>query len=155
MSEFTDATTGPGHYTLETLDTAQGDRNRSSFVIDLRRSPRVDTRFPASLVSERGTVQGLVTNLSRTGLRFEGDRTLSELLLAGIGRQDDQGPVLVEISFGIPDAGAGTSPVIVQARTVYLIHNDADIYQCGVEFREFAAGETLLEDYLHQRRAGG
>lgn len=153
MSEFTDAPAD--NFTLETLDTAQGERNRSSYVIDLRRSPRVDTRFPASLVSERGSVQGLVTNLSRTGLRFEGDRTLSELLIADIGRQDDQNPVLVEISFGIPDEGAGGSPVIVQARTVYLLHNDADIFQCGVEFRVFAAGEDLLDDYLHQRRTGG
>jgi hypothetical protein len=155
MTEFSGDSTGPGSFSLETLDTAQSDRTRSSFVIDLRRSPRVETRLPASLISEHGRVAGLITNLSRTGLRFEFDRALADFLLQDSGRVSECATVIVEASFEVPGADPAPMSVIVQARLVYVIHSSSDICQCGLEFRAFAEGEELLENYLRERGAAG
>lgn len=155
MTDFTGDSTAAGIFSLETLDTAQTDRTRTSFVIDLRRSPRIETRLPASLISERGSVTGLVTNLSRTGLRFEGGKALADLLIADSGRVTEGAAVTVEVCFEVPAAGAVSSTVIVLARNVYVIQSSSDIYQCGLEFKVFAEGEDALVNYLHERGVAG
>ena len=151
MANFTETGTDFGAFALATLDTAQSDRAKSSFVIDLRRSPRVKTRFPATLITDYGKVSGLVTDLSRGGLRFEGSKLLADLLLAELGRSSDDAPVMVEAGFSVPGDDGVSMPVVVQARTVYIICNDEDVYLCGLEFKSFAEGEPALESYLQER----
>lgn len=155
MTDFPDDSTAAGNYSLETLDTAQTDRARSSFVIDLRRSPRIETRLPASLISERGTVKGLVTNLSRTGLRFEAGKALADLMIANSGRVTEGAGITVEVCFEVPATDAGSLAVIVLARNVYVIQSSSENYQCGLEFKFFAEGEDVLVNYLHERGVAG
>ena len=153
MANYPIGSAGSGNFTLETLDTAQSDRAGSSFTIDLRRSARVETRLPASLISERGRVTGLVTNLSRSGMRFEGGNALAALLLADFAQVAEGSPLVVELCFEVPGPDSVSVPVTVQARTVYIINNDGDTYQCGLEFRTFAEGRDALEHYLLERGA--
>ena len=155
MTDFPGDSTGSGNYSVETLDTAQTDRTRSSFVIDLRRSPRFETRLPASLISERGTVKGLVTNLSRSGLRFEAGKELEDLMIANSGRVAEGVGITVEVCFEVPATDAGSLAVIVLARNVYVIQSGSEIYQCGLEFKFFAEGEDVLVNYLHERGVAG
>jgi hypothetical protein len=63
--------------------------------------------------------------------------------------------VIVEVSFEMPGAGPVPMAVIVQARLVYVIHGSSDICQCGLEFRAFAEGRELLENYMRERGAAG
>jgi len=156
MTDFAGDKTVAGVFSLDTLDTAQTDRTRSSFVIDLRRSPRIETRLPASLISGRGTVSGLVTNLSRSGLRFEGGKALADLLIADAGRVTEADADTVEVCFEVPATDANSfRTVIVLARNVYVIQSSSGIYQCGVEFSVFAEGEDSLKNYLHERGVAG
>lgn len=140
-------------YFLETLDTAQSVRNTSSFVIDLRKSRRVETSLSASLTCERGQVAGTVANLSRGGLRFAAGQALADLLLAEFSETGEVAETVVEVRFDLPRVDAGPATVIAQARIVYLSQDAAEAYQCGVEFRTFAEGEDALREYLSERGA--
>jgi len=137
-------------FALETIDTAQSDRISTSSVIDLRSHRRVNTQFQAQMISEYGKVAGQITNLSCSGLRFEADRELSDLLM-----HDEQSagypPEVIEICFDVPAHSAAEIPIVVQARAVYVIDNGDGNYVCGVEFRVFAEGKQALIDYLHSR----
>ncbi|UCC56264.1 MAG: PilZ domain-containing protein [Gammaproteobacteria bacterium] len=151
MANFSDDSDGFGNYGLETIDTPHSERVSSSRVIDLRRHPRVDTWFPARMISEYGKVDGFVTNLSRSGLRFEGDKDLPELLMKEAAQDAGHSQVIVEIRFYVPAQDAADRPIVVQARSVYVIDNDDGNYMCGIEFKTFAEGEQALVDYLHTR----
>jgi hypothetical protein len=153
MTNHSDDSDAFGNFSLETIDTAQSDRVSSSRVIDLRRHPRIDTWFPGSMISEDGKVDGFITNLSRSGLRFEGDKELPELLMKGAAHNADHSSVMVEIRFYVPAQDAADRPIVVQARTVYVIDNGDGNYMCGIEFKTFAEGEQALVDYLHSRGA--
>jgi len=155
MTDFPGDSSAANNFTLETLDTAQTDRARSSFVIDLRRSPRIETRLPASLTSERGTVTGMVTNLSRTGLRFEAGKALADLMLADSDRVTEGTGITVEACIEMPATDGGSLTVIVLARNVYVIQSSSELYQCGLEFKVFAEGEDVLVNYLHERGSTG
>jgi hypothetical protein len=155
MAIFSDDSDGSGfgNFRLEAIDTAQSERVSSSSVIDLRRHPRVDTRFQALMVSEYGKVEGLVTNLSRSGLRFEAGSELPDLLMKINGQQAGHTPGVIEIRFDVPAQNTADRSVVVQARPVYVIDDDLGNYMCGIEFSVFAEGEQALEDYLHTRGA--
>jgi hypothetical protein len=116
---------------------------------EARHSPRTDSRLDAVLVSKHGEVSGTVVNLSRTGLCIESGKALADLLLAGCRQGAGKMPVLVRVQFALPAGAAGTLPVTVQARTVYVIQDRADTYRCGLEFRLFTEGGAAFEDYLH------
>jgi hypothetical protein len=151
MANYSDDNNGSGNFGLETIDTAHSERVSSSRVIDLRRHPRVDTWFQARMISEYGKVDGFVTNLSRSGLRFEGSSDLPDLLMKGAGQHAGRSSEIVEICFDVPAQDAADRPVVVQARSVYVIDDDDGNYKCGIEFRTFAEGEQALVDYLHTR----
>ena len=139
MGNRSDDSNGFGNFSLETIETVQSERVSSSRVIDLRRHPRVDTCFQAWMISEDGKLEGLIVDLSRGGLCFEADSKLPDLLPSEI----------VEICFNVPSHNAADMPIVVQARTVYVIESNEGSYKCGVEFMVFAEGEQALEDYLH------
>ena len=151
MANYSKDSNGFGNFSLETIDTVQSERVSSSRVIDLRRNPRVDVLFQARLISRYGKVEGLVTNLSRSGLRFEAGNKLPDLLMNGSGQKTGHSSEIVEICFGVPVHDAADMQIVVQARTVYVIDGEEGNYMCGVEFMVFAEGEQTLEDYLHTR----
>ncbi len=142
------------NFSLETIDTAQRDRVGSSYAIELRRCPRVDTWFKAHMTSDYGRIDGFVSNLSRSGLCFEAGSELPDLFMTGNGQHASQASSIVEISFDLPIQNAGCRPLIVQARTVYVIQGDEGRYRCGAEFRFLTEGEEALENYLRDRGAG-
>ena len=151
MANITSDSNGYGNYGLETIDTEHSQRVSSSRVIELRRSPRVGTMFQARMILEYGKIEGLVTNLSITGLRFEAGRELADLLMKRPGQLSGHSSGLVEIYFDVPACNAADMPVVVQARVVHLIDNEEGQYMCGVEFKVFAEGEQVLADYLRTR----
>jgi len=111
---------------------------------DERKSRRANARLEAVLESEHGMVAGLVVNLSRTGLCIESDKALADLLLACARRATGAAPFMIQVRLDMP---AGV-PVSVQARTVYVIHDHADVYRCGLEFGPLAEGGDAFEVYL-------
>ncbi len=136
-----------GNYSMETLETAQSNR-RESRLVDLRKSPRVDTHLQGVMITELDEFKGDVTNLSRSGLRFETHQVPGEDFVAVNRQADPATPTIVELKFSVPGSGEGVQEVIVAARLVYIL-GDADTgYQLGVEFRRFATGNDALVDYL-------
>jgi hypothetical protein len=150
MANYSDDSNGFGNFRMETIETVQSERVSSSRVIDLRRHPRVDTRLQARMITENGKVEGRVTNLSRSGLRFEAGSKLADLL-KGSGMKDGHPPEVVELCFEVPTQNAAYMPVVVQARVMHVTGNEGGNHMCGVEFRVFAEGDQALIDYLHTR----
>ena len=71
-------------FSIDTIDTPQSRRVESSVLVDLRGSPRIEVSFPVQVTPHSGpAVLGMITNISRTGLRAEGDRNLVEALFDG------------------------------------------------------------------------
>ncbi len=127
------------------------DAGDSSHVTDLRESRRAEARLGATLLTGHGKVTGLVVNLSRTGVCIESDKALADMLLAGARDAAGDVQAMVKVCLEVPTGGSGTVPVIVQARTVYIIHDQADAYRCGFEFRMFTEGKEALDAYLRDR----
>ena len=151
VTNYSDASNGFRNFRLETIDTVQREGVCTSRVIDHRRTPRVVTRLKAWMISGYGKFGGLVTNLTRSGLRFEAGSELPDLPIKDSGQKTDHPSKIVEICFDVPAQYAAEIPVIVQARVVYVIKDDEENYVFGVKFRFFDKGEQALEDYLHTR----
>lgn len=154
MTNISGNSDGSGNFGLETIDTAQSERVSSSRVIDLRRHPRVDTRFQAQMISEYGKIDGMVTNLSRSGLRFEAGSELSELLMRCRGDNASHSYGVVEFCFDVPASNTSDTRVVVQGSVVYMIEGEEGDILCGVEFGSYAEGERAIEDYLRVRGVG-
>ena len=151
MTSFSSDSNDFGNYRLEMIGTAHSERVCSSRVVDLRRSPRVDTLFKAQMISEYRTIEGMVTNLSCGGLRFEAGSELPDRMMESSGQKTGYPSEVVEICFDVPASNVADMPVVVQARIVHVLCNDEGNYLYGVEFRKFAEGEQVLIDYLHTR----
>ena len=149
MTNYSDDSNGFRNFRLKTIDTVECERACTSRVIDRRRSPRADTKLKAWMISDYGKFGGLVTNLSRSGLRFEAGSELSDLPMKDSGQKTDHPSKIVEICFDVPAQYTAEIPVIVQAKVVYVIKDDEENYAFGVKFRFFIKGEKALEDYLH------
>jgi len=130
------------------MTVLQHDAGRMSRIADQRGAYRADVCLGAILFSEHGRVTGLVVNLSRTGMCVESDKALADLLLASVRCTSGGVPVVVRACLEVPAGEAGTAPVTVQARAVYVIHDRADVYRCGLEFRVFTEGKEALDGYL-------
>jgi hypothetical protein len=149
MKNYSDDSNGFRNFRLETIDTVQRERVCTSRIIDRRHSPRADTRLKAWMISGYGKFEGLVTNLSRSGLRFEAGSELPDLPMKNSGQKTDHPSKIVEICFEVPAQYAEEIPVVVQAKVVYVIKDDEENYAFGVKFRFFDKGEQALEDYLY------
>ena len=151
MINYSNDSNGFGNFRLKTIDTVQRERVFNSRAIDLRRSPRVDTKLKAWMMSDYGKFRGLVTNLSHYGLRFEAGSELPDLPREDSGQKTGHPSKIVEICFDVPAQYAAEVPVIVQARVMYVIIDDEENYIFGVKFRFFDKGEQAFEDYLNTR----
>ena len=151
MTNYSDDSNGFSNFRLKTIDTVQREHVCTSCVIDRRHSPRADTRLKAWMISDYGKFGGLVTNLSRSGLRFEAGSELPDLPMKDSGQKTDHPSKIVEICFDVPAQYAAEIPIIVQAKVVYVIKDDEENYAFGVKFGFFDKGEQALEDYLHTR----
>jgi len=149
MINHSNDSNGFGNSRLKTIDTVQREHVCNSRSIDRRRSPRVDTRLKAWMMSDYGKFMGLVTNLSHYGLRFEAGSELPDLSMENSGQKTGHPSKIVEICFDVPAQYAAEVPVTVQARVMYVIKDDEENYIFGVKFRFFDKGEQAFEDYLN------
>ena len=146
MAMFTDDT--GAFFSMDTIDTPQSRRVDSTFLVDLRGSPRIEVSFPAEVCRRgRPSFLAMVTNISRTGLRVEGCREMIESLFSGEVRLDDHEPVIARFRLEVFDADGNEHVVSVRGRTVYA-RSDNGRYQVGVQFVEFEEGRDVLFDYL-------
>ena len=152
MINYSDDSNGFSNFRLKTIDTVQGEGACTSRVIDHRCTPRVDTGLKAWMISGYGKFEGVVTNLSSGGLRFEAGSELPDLPMKNSGRKKTDYPSkIVEICFDVPAQYAAEIPVIVQAMVMYVIKDNEENYAFGVKFMFFDKSEQAFEDYLHTR----
>ena len=151
MINYSDDSNSFGNFKLKPIDTVQRECVCNSRAIDLRRSPRVDTKLKAWMMSDYGKFGGLVTNLSHCGLRFKAGSELPDLPMEDSGQKTSHPSKIVEICFDVPTQYAAEIPVIVQAKVMYVIKDDEENYIFGVKFRFFDKGEQAFEDYLNTR----
>lgn len=141
-------------FSLEPLNTPHRRRVESTFLVELRRHPRFDTRFPATVLTASGeSVDVQVTNISLSGMRLEGDRHMIESLLPGLERLDRHTPVSLQVSFVKP--GPAGQPVGVRTRcqTVYARAEGEHRYQIGVMITAFDTGRDAYAEYILKRQA--
>lgn len=121
------------------------DSSSNSSAIDLRRHPRVEVAFPGEVISESGDlVKSLITNISSSGLRFEGERHLAETLFPKFNRREKWRPISLQISFSLPTR----ETVKINGSAVYVRRVKNNRCQIGMEFSEFEAGDSALANYL-------
>ncbi len=138
-------------FSIDTIDTPQSRRVESSVLVDLRGSPRIEVSLPVKVTPHSGPqALAMITNISRTGLRAEGDRKLIEILSDGEVHLEDHQSVIARFGFTVPVADGSDAPVEVYGRTVYA-RLDNGRYQVGVQFSEFACGREALIAYLASR----
>ena len=143
-------------FLFEPLDTHYSHLAKATVIIDLRRHPRFDTRFPAEATSENGqTIHATITNISRSGLRLEGTRKMLDALLPDFSLQTAYTPASLQVDFAVPDGLDRHLAVKVQCKTAYVRHERMDAWQIGMAFTEFNAGDKALSDYLLLRRDNG
>ncbi|MGB5260114.1 MAG: PilZ domain-containing protein [Gammaproteobacteria bacterium] len=151
MAMFMDDTANTSGFSLDAIDTPQSRRVESTIVVELRGSPRIEVSFPVEVQPRTGQpVLAMITNISRSGLRAEGDRNLVETLFNGEVLLKDHVPVMALFRFTVPGADGNDVTVEVHGRTVYA-RLDSGHYQVGVQFIEFSAGREALNGYLASR----
>jgi hypothetical protein len=140
-------------FTFEALDTPHKQRVRSTTVlIDLRRNPRVDTRFPAELFTVTGVrILAIVSNISRSGLRLEGDRQMAEALFPDLVPLSGHTPVPILVSFSLSNAIAHPASVRAQCNSVYVRRSSPGCWHIGAQFTTFEEGRNALDSYLVSR----
>ena len=140
-------------FLFEPLDTHYSHLAEATVLIDLRRHPRFDTQFPAEAMPENGQiVSATITNISRSGLRLEGNRKMLDALFPDFSRQTTHTPTSLQVHFTVPGGSDCQLAVKAQCKSAYIRHEIQDTWQIGMAFTEFNAGEEALIEYLLLRR---
>lgn len=141
-------------FTLDTVDTAHSERKRSSFMVELRKSPRYATNLEAVAVSETGaSVVAAVIDLSLSGLRLQLDNKAFTTLLPDEDHSVAHNPVDLTVYFNLPGDPQKLPSVEVEARTVHIIWGVDGVFQIGINFKTIIDGRAELGHYLKYRRA--
>ncbi len=92
-----------GDFILEPLGTPRSQQVETTLLVDLRRHPRFDTRLHAEIsVGNGNRANGIITNISRTGLRLEGGRHMVDAIVPGHNMRSEHSPVTLELQFSLP-----------------------------------------------------
>lgn len=143
-------------FSLESLVTPQSQRVASSFLIDLRRHPRYETRFGAEVVTTGGTrMNATVANLSRSGLLLEGSRRMAAVISPNGNGQGPHTPVSLQVTFSLPGTPGQYDVVRIQCSTVHARFVEDGSYRIGMRFLSFDKGERALVEYLLRRAETG
>jgi hypothetical protein len=143
-------------FLFEPLDTHYSHLAEATVLIDLRRHPRFDTQFPAEATAENGqVVHATITNISRSGLRLEGNRKMLYVLFPDFSCQTGHTPTSLQVDFSVPVGSERNVEVKARCRTVYIRHESNDVWKIGMAFTEFKAGCQALTDYLLLRTDTG
>ena len=143
-------------YRFEALETHYSQLADAAVLIDLRSHPRFDSQFPAEAISGNGRkTLATITNLSRSGLRLEGNRKMLDDLFPGFCRQIGHTPTPLQVDFSVPDGSNRHLAIKVQCRSAYILQEKKDTWQIGMAFTGFDAGEAALTKYLLLRAETG
>jgi len=143
-------------FLFEPLDTHYSHLAAARVLVDLRKHPRYDTGFPAEAISETGSkTLATITNLSRSGLRLEGNRQMLDALFPGYNRQTGHTPAPLQIDFAVPDRADSHHVVKVQCKSVFIRQEKTDTWQIGIRITEFCEGREALMAYLLHREGTG
>ena len=149
MAMFMDDT--GAEFSMDTIDTPQSRRVESSFLVDLRGSPRVEVSFPVEVHTHNADpVLAMITNISRTGLRAEGSQQMLIALFGSEVNLDGHTPVVARFLMEVLDDDGSERTVVALGRTVYIRPNNGR-FQVGVEFINIEEGGEVLFDYLASR----
>jgi len=141
-----------GDFILEPLGTPRSQQVETTLLVELRKHPRFDTRLHAEIIVENGSrANGIITNISQSGLRLEGGRHLMDAIVPGHKFISQHSPVSLEAQFSLPGGMDQASEVTVRCNTVYVQSETEDTYQIGIVFTGFNAGEKALMKYLASR----
>lgn len=141
-------------YSLEPLSTPHRRRVESTLLVELRRHPRFASRFPARALNARGEgVDVLVTNISLSGLRLEGDLALIQTLWPGLERLNDHVPVELQVAFVLPASEGRPVSVRAHCRTAYARAEGEASYQIGMMITAFDEGRDAYTAYIQNRQA--
>ena len=136
---------------LEPLESHYTHLADARVLVDLRKHPRFDTRLPAELSPGGGPkTRATITNLSRSGLRLEGNRQMLDTLFPNYQRQPAHMETWLTAEFAVPAGSGQHRPVTVQCRTVYIRQENSDTWQVGMAFSAIINGEKAFNDYLRQ-----
>lgn len=141
-----------GDALFEPLETHYSHLADASVLVDLRKHPRFDTRFPAEAVSVDGRkTHATITNLSRSGLRLEGSRKMLDDLFPGFNRLDVHASIPMRVAFAVPAGTNRLRDVKVLCRSAYIRQENQDSWQIGMAITSFDAGFEALTRYLLSR----
>ncbi len=141
-------------FTLEPLSTPHRRRVESTLLVDLRRHPRFDSHLPARALTASGEgVDVLITNISLSGMRLEGDLQMIQALLPGLERLDQHTPTALQLAFVLSDSAVRPAGVKVRCQTVYSRSEREDVYQIGVMITAFDEGRDAYAEYILNRQA--
>lgn len=139
---------------FETLETSHSRRVASTTLVDLRRNPRYDTQFPGEAISAKGNrVCVTITNLSESGLRFEGPRQNLATLFPVTSPGGEHQPVTLTVNFAVPASPEQSGDIRVRCKTVYARGAQHGSGQVGVQFTKFDEGRKALTGYIAFREA--
>ena len=141
---------------IETLETPHSRLVASTTLVDLRRKPRYDTQFPGEAISANGNrAYVTITNLSLSGLRFEGAEQNLATLLPITSPGGEHHPVALTVCFAVPGLPEKPGDIEVRCKTAYGHRGKHGNCQVGVQFTTFDEGRKALADYIAFRKASG
>ena len=110
---------------MESMNTSDSMRVDSTTLVDLRKKPRYDTQLPGEAISEKGDrAYILITNVSLSGLRVEGNGQHLVSLLPDINQEGPHTSATLQVHFSVPGQPDQSSDIRVQCQTVYVIQDE-------------------------------
>lgn len=117
--------------------------------LDQRREPRFRTDFVCTVDTTTCEADGVITNLSMSGLQLECDHSLMAALMPNIKRPTPHEPVELTIHFDVPTSRKDKETIDLQCKIIYSRRLAQDKYVLGCAFGEFENQcDEVLHDYL-------
>ncbi len=156
MTDIRDTDGLEGNCLFEPLETHYSHLTETKVLVDLRRHPRFDTQFSAEAIAEKGQKTAVtISNISRSGLRLDGDQYVLDALFPDFIRKTRYIPTNLQVRFSVPNTAGRHRNVRVQCKSVYIRREKQDVWQIGLKFVGFDEGEEALAEYLSCRRNTG
>ncbi len=117
--------------------------------LDQRREPRFRTSFPCTVDAATSVANGVITNLSMSGLQLECDHSLMKALMPNIKRPTPHEPIELTIHFDVPTSHKDKEPIDLQCKIIYSRRLAQDTYLLGCAFCVFEhQSDEMLQNYL-------
>lgn len=116
---------------------------------DLRTEPRYRTHFKAIIENQTSRGEGLVTNLSMSGLQLSCSHSVMSALTPNIHRPAPRVPVQAHVHFQVPTSQKSRADIDLTCNVIYSRRLAQNQYVVGAHFGHFEHdSEQLLHDYL-------